>query len=231
MEEDTLAFVKQCRDLNVSVIVSVASISTAALKLAKRHGISQDEFHASNGWVNNFVKKYKLRSKLLQGERASAPKEVADVYKATLPEILSLYQPEDIYNADEVGLNWERTARRSYIFEGDDPAGTKLSKKRITVHITASMAGHLEPMVVINGCKCPRAFNQIQRDLTRLLPPCIMWRWNKSAWMDTAICLRWLKEFDEKMVKGGRKFVLFLDNFTAHEAAVEQADLENVRIE
>ena len=129
LEEDTLAFVKQCRDLNVSVIVSVASISTAALKLAKRHGISQDEFHASNGWVNNFVKKYKLRSKLLQGERASAPKEVADVYKATLPEILSLYQPENIYNADEVGLNWERTARRSYILEGDDTAGTKLSKK------------------------------------------------------------------------------------------------------
>ena len=45
------------------------------------------------------------------------------------------------------------------------------------------------------------------------------------------MCLRWLKEFDEKMVKEGRKVVLFLDNFTAHEAAVEQANLENVRIE
>ena len=107
-----MAFVKQCRDLNVPVI------STAALKLAGRHGISQDKFHVSNGWVNN----YKLRSKLLQGERASAPKEVSDAYKATLPEILSLYKPEDVYNADEVGLNWER----SYILEGDDPAGTKL---------------------------------------------------------------------------------------------------------
>ena len=50
----------------------------------------------------------------------------------------------------------------------------------------------------------------------------VKWRANKKAWMVTEIMVEWLRWFDNLMA--GRKVILLLDNFSAHESAV--AELE-----
>ena len=85
-------------------------------------------------------------------------------------------------------------------------------------------------MVVINRCRYPRAFKAIGGNISRL-PPCISWKWNKKAWMNTEICSSWLKDLDKKMKKENRNVLLFMDNFSAHEAAADMVELTNIQIE
>ena len=44
----------------------------------------------------------------------------------------------------------------------EDPAGCKVSKKRLTIFIVAAMDGHFEQMVLINNSLKPRALKPIQ---------------------------------------------------------------------
>ena len=99
-------------------------------------------------------------SKALQGERADAPVEQANNFKARLPQLLSMYDPHDIFNADEVGLFYEQARRRTFLEQGQDPAGGKVSKKRMTILLVAAMDGHLEPMVVINKSSSPKVLQE-----------------------------------------------------------------------
>jgi hypothetical protein len=46
----------------------------------------------------------------------------------------------------------------------------------------------------------------------------VKWRANKKAWMVIGIMVEWLRWFDNLIA--GRKVILLLDNFSAHECAV-----------
>lgn len=228
LEMAVIEWINMARDNNC--VVTGPIIQKVASKLAKNRDISEETFKASNGWLQNFKARHHLISKLLQGERADAPVESAEKFKERLPELLSSYEPKDIYNADEVGLFCWQVGRRTYTLDASDNAGTKQSKKRISILLVAAMDGHLEKMVVINNARCPRAFKAINNDLQRL-PSSIIWKWNKKAWMTTAIFSEWLCDFDKKMQREERHVILFVDNFTAHEAASQSVILKNVRIE
>lgn len=210
-------------------IVTGPIIQTVANRIARIQGIPEEQFKASNGWLQHFKTRNKIVSKLLQGERGDAPVENAESFRINLPELLSSYEPKNIFNADEVGLFYEQTGRRTYVLQSDDDAGVKQSKKRISILVVAAMDGALEKMVVINNSRCPRAFDAINRDPSRL-PSCISWKSNRKAWMTTEIFKDWLQEFNRKMNSEKRQTILFLDNFSAHQAAVEVTDLSNVAV-
>jgi hypothetical protein len=67
-------------------------------------GIPDDNVKFSNGWITNFKKWNSLRRYQLHGEASSAPLDSLPGERIKLQELLSQYQPEDIYNADETGL-------------------------------------------------------------------------------------------------------------------------------
>ena len=67
-------------------------------------GIPDDNVKFSNGWITNFKKRNSLRQYQLHGEASSAPLDSLSGERIKLQELLSQYQPEDIYNADETGL-------------------------------------------------------------------------------------------------------------------------------
>jgi hypothetical protein len=46
----------------------------------------------------------------------------------------------------------------------------------------------------------------------------IFWRWKSSAWMTYSIMIDWLKWFDQR---AGRPVLLLMDNFSAHQVALE----------
>jgi hypothetical protein len=79
------------------------------------------------------------------------------------PQLFGGYKPEDIFNMDETGLYIFFRDTNTYTFhkKGDDCAGSKRSKERLTVALCASMTGeNLRPLV--NGkCENPRCFKKI----------------------------------------------------------------------
>ena len=231
MENKLLQFIHACRENNC--IVTGPIVQAMALRIAQDVA-GQEGFKASNGWLESFRVRHHIVSRALSGERASAPVEHAENYKAnTLPEILSLYQPCDVLNADEIGLFWEQSGRKTLTREDADKAGAKMSKKRITVLLTAAMDGTLLAMEVVKQYLHPRAFSSIKQDLKRL-PPCISWSASKKGWMTSDIFHTLLVKVNENFRVSNRNCVLFLDNFSGHKAGVDRCsinDLSNTRIE
>ena len=94
-------------------------------------------------------------------------------------------------------------------------------KSRITIHHACNATGsHKLPMWIIAKYKRPRCFEAAGLKSVEALG--VRWYANKKAWMVTEIMSEWLRWFDNQMA--GRKVILLLDNFRAHESAV--AELE-----
>jgi hypothetical protein len=105
-------------------------------------------------------------------------------------------------------------------------------KARITVFPTVNADGTERlPLWIIGSAKTSRCFRYAG---VRTASTNIKWRSNKKSWMTTKIMLEYLEWFDLKI--RGRKVLLLMDNFSAHECAVktlEQSDkqLQNIRLE
>ena len=100
-------------------------------------------------------------------------------------------------------------AREDSCFKNDKCVGGKLLKERLTVLVTASMAGKKLPLLVIGKSANPRCFKNIKK-----LP--LLYKSNKKAWMIAAIFEMWVKTLDSQMRKSNRNIALVLDNCTAH---------------
>lgn len=96
-------------------------------------------------------------------------------------------------------------------------AGTKKEKTRITVHHYVNSTGTNKlPMWTIGKAKKPRCFKAAGSKIVDSLG--ITYRANSAAWMVTEIMVDWLRWLDRRMY--GRRVILLLDNFSAHECAV-----------
>jgi len=161
-------------------------------------------------WINRWKLKYEVSSKKLCGESASISHEVVDTWKnQTLSQILSKYEPRNIFNCDECGLFWRLTPDKTLAFKSEKVHGGKKSKDRITVLMTVSMSGEKFPLWVVGKFAKPRCFKNIEQ-----LP--LIYHSNKKAWITTEIFTAYLRKFDSEMVSQGRKIALVLDRCTAH---------------
>ena len=64
----------------------------------------EDKIKCANGWVHKFKKRNGLHKVHFSGEANSAPLATLSEERLRLQELLSNYNKEDIYNADETGL-------------------------------------------------------------------------------------------------------------------------------
>ncbi|KAI6653914.1 Tigger transposable element-derived protein 6-like [Oopsacas minuta] len=87
IENKLLQFINTSREKNC--IVTGPILQAMALRIVKDTA-GQEEFKASNGWLEAFRLRHHIVTRVLSGQRAFAPVEHAEDYKAnTLPEILS----------------------------------------------------------------------------------------------------------------------------------------------
>ena len=88
------------------VILTESLVTEKAELFAKLLEISEDELSFSNGWIFKFKLRIDNDSRAyrLHGEANSAPLETLPIQRQKLQEILSQYDPDNIYNADETGL-------------------------------------------------------------------------------------------------------------------------------
>ena len=75
--------------------------------------LGDSEFTASNGWLDRFKKRFNIKSKVISGEAGGVREETVTSWQERLPNILSGYSPENIFNMDETGQFFRALPNRS----------------------------------------------------------------------------------------------------------------------
>lgn len=202
-------------------ILSDAIFAAKALEFFKElYPDSKKTFKASYGYVDKFCKRYEISL------RNEPSKMYADLSKldAFILDFHSLnYSPEQIYSADEGGLNFEEM-----------PIVNE-SKQKLTLMLCCNSSGkHRLPMVLVNNTPNPSCF-QIddgvkKRQIDKTTLP-IHYAHSSKAWMTLEIFEEWFhEEFVPKVrahlasLNQEEKAVLLIDNCPAHPMKLESSD-------
>ena len=132
---------------------------------------------------------------------------VAPWEQTTLPTILSKYDLNQIYNANEFGLFYRAQPNNSLHLQNENCVGGKHSKLCLTVLTAANAVGEKLPLLIISKSKKPWCLKH-----TKHLP-C---RYCSQKNMDSILFEKWVLEVDRRFTKEGRKIVLLVDNCPAH---------------
>ena len=62
------------------------------------------DFKASNGWLDKFLKRNNIVSKMMSGERGDVSTDSVEDWKKRLPSFCEGYEPRNIFNMDESGI-------------------------------------------------------------------------------------------------------------------------------
>jgi hypothetical protein len=83
------------------------------------------------------------------GESKDEDESVVSEYKPKLLELISPYEPKNIYNADKTGLFFLALPTKSLAVKGENCTGGKMSKERLTVLLCGNMVGEMEKPLMI----------------------------------------------------------------------------------
>lgn len=173
----------------------------------------------SEGWLDTWKKRHGIKQFVQHGESGDAVAKGCVLglnQMNSVREILRSYDLEDVYNFDETGYYYRMQPDRRLSTEVLE--GVKKDKSRITVGFTCNGTGsHKMKMWVIGTAENPHCFRGLARTAEGLG---VFYRYNKTAWMKHEIMMEYLLWFDSCM--NGRRVVLLMDNFSAHELAVKQ---------
>ncbi|XP_054709228.1 jerky protein homolog-like [Uloborus diversus] len=88
-------------------------------------------FDASSGWLSRFKNRHGIREIGVYGEKLSSDKEAAENFKKEFKQFLMKenLSYEQVYNADESGLNWKCLPTRTLAFEKERQAPRHKSSK------------------------------------------------------------------------------------------------------
>ena len=160
IEEALLMWFKAARAENIPI--SGPIMQEKARSLAKMLGHA--DFTCSNGWLDRFHTRHNIVFRAIAGEGVAVTEEMtSDWMKKGLPDVLAMFEPRDIFNADETGIFYRLLPDRSLTFKGETCNGGKRSKERLTVMVCANMDGSEKlPLLVIGKSKKPRCFANVK---------------------------------------------------------------------
>ncbi|KAK9687219.1 Tc5 transposase DNA-binding domain [Popillia japonica] len=101
-------------------------------------------FTASNGWLDRWKKRHGIRHLSISREKLSADTASAEEYLSEFGGLVSSenYSSQQIYNADESGLNFKALPTKSLAFQEESSApSSKMNKQRLTVLACSNAAG------------------------------------------------------------------------------------------
>ena len=192
-----------------SIPISGEILKSKAEEFSTEFGVP--EWSCSCGWISRWKEHHNIAFRSVSGENASVDKSLCEDWRSCiLKPLLSRYDPNDVFNADETGLYWRMLPDKTHAFRGEPCTGKKVSKERLTVLVCANMTGMEKcPLLTIGKFKKPRCFRGVL-----VLPT--EYQANPSAWMTASIFEEWLRKWDNKLTRSGRMIVLFVDNCRAH---------------
>lgn len=165
----------------------------------------------TSGWLWRFQKRWNLKCRRVHGESGDADEDALQRELPVIQALCATYSADDIWNADETGLNYCMPPDRT--ISAHPLPGRKKDKKRLTVLVCANASGSEKfPLMIIGNAQRPRCF----RKLSGAQHGFDYWS-NKKAWMTSALFFEWLGRFDCFIRQTpGRKVLLLLDNFSGH---------------
>ncbi|GAB0091425.1 hypothetical protein DMENIID0001_062680 [Sergentomyia squamirostris] len=112
-----------------------------ALLQEKARGFYQEfrdgsDFSASNGWLNRWKKKEGIRQLTICGESLSSKEDLLPAFMQELQRVVDEegLRPEQLYNADETGLNYRKLPNKTLVEKARKSApGFKINKERVSV--------------------------------------------------------------------------------------------------
>lgn len=90
-----------------------------ASQLAAKMQPPIENFKGSQGWLQGFKNRHKIKQVTAHGESGSAPVEMIELARTAVPALLEEldYTPDDTYNFDETGLYF-RSAPSKMLAQG-----------------------------------------------------------------------------------------------------------------
>ena len=111
---------------------------------------------------------------------------------------------------DETRLYFRVTENETLFQKGQDFAGGKKRKFRLTISLCSRMTGEkVKPLIILKYAN----------------PQCYLS--NKNAWLTSGVFETWLKALDQRMRFQKRKILLFVDNGTSH----ADISLKNIKLQ
>jgi hypothetical protein len=96
------------------------------------HELCDDDFKASNGWLEKFQKRHSIVFKSVQGEEGTVDVgALNDWQTSALRNQLKDYEAKDVFNLDETGLFWKLLPNKTMAFKGERSTGGKKPKDSI----------------------------------------------------------------------------------------------------
>ena len=169
------------------------------------------DFDPSSSWVTRWREWNLIVFKRKHGEKQDHDSEAAENWITSVwPKIQDDYSPSEIYNCDETGLYFRALPKDTLCFKNEKLSGSKKSKERFTVLLTANMDGSdkLRPFVIGKSAN-PHCFRGIKK-------LSVTYKTNKNSWMTATLFQEWLEWFDIHLQKQKKKICLLLDNCSAH---------------
>lgn len=212
--------------------ISGPLLKEKALHFNKEIG-GDNDFKASEGWLESWKNRYGVRKLQICGEKLSAEPEDVEDFKNTLHSLLEEegITGDQLYNCDETGLNYKMLPTYTLASKQEDSApGYKKKKERVTILACSNATGaHKLTLGFIGKSKKPRAFKNC-RDFSSLP---VWYRHQKSAWMNSILFKEWfhnqfVPQVEKHLEKNNlpRKAVLLLDNAPSHPDQEELKDGE-----
>lgn len=212
------------------VPISGPVLQEKARMLAGMLGEEGENFLASKGWLDRFKNRYGIRQLSLCGEKMSADQDAVDVFKTEFEEMVEGYTMDQLFNADETGLNFKMLPKKSLACVSEISApGHKMQKERITVLTAANASGSFRlPLMCIGKSHKPRALKNIAPNA---LP--VYYKAQKNAWMSSELFELWFhKQFVPKVKKFLKdndlpmKAILFVDNAPTHPRTLKDGEIK-----
>ncbi|PXF48371.1 Tigger transposable element-derived protein 6 [Gracilariopsis chorda] len=169
---------------------------------------------STTGCLCNFQRRWNLKSSKIYGEAGDADEEGLQRELPVPRALCAQYGREDIFNADEAGVNYCMPPDRT--ISSQPLLGRKKDKKRLTSLVCANAKGTEKiPLMIIGHAVRPKCF---EKEYCAKLG--FDYSSNKKAWMTMKLFFDWLLRFDAYVRQTpGRKFLLLLDNFSGHGTA------------
>lgn len=197
-------------------------IQEKALQLNKKLN-GDPTFTASNGWLDRWKKRHGVRQLTVTGEKLSADCAAADKFVDEFVDLIASenISPQQVYNADESGLNFKALPTKSLASKEELSApGFKINKERLTILACSNAtATHKLPLMVIGKSAKPRALKNINMNS---LP--VFYRNQNKAWMNSNLFKEWFEtqfvpsvtRFNKDSTGLPNKALLFIDNAASH---------------
>ncbi|KAF0702467.1 Aste57867_7790 [Aphanomyces stellatus] len=235
-EENIAKWVSQLRSDGIPV--SRQLLSCKAMEVAKYLGFTPQQFKASQTWVSGFLRRWRMamRSKTRSGQANLAQGEKAlEDFAMKIREVVQTQEIENIYNADQTGINYEYLPKQTVDSKGSKTVWIKCAgheKDRMTAMLLADSKGTKYPLFLVLKSQQSKVKKVVQDNLTnRNGFGKQVWReveelherhpsriyGNPTAWWNESISIAFLKyHFGYREGKDVKKVLLLWDDFSAH---------------